>query len=217
MHAPHQDSVCVCPCRVSWEALPPAPSPGAPTSHATAECPEPLCQVWVLPSPGCPHKTPKRGVTPLSSLIRAHTGSCANPFPSMPLWLFLVGIVFAGCCQSLLVNGSSRHYPHNPCVGAWTYTPPSSSSAYALFFLDDTGLASRETRLADGRSPAMQLLQGALFRGCSHSLRFRLPRSLDLQVAPTSALWSYRAARPFTPRIAGTVTCLQLWYCYMSG
>ena len=121
------------------------------------------------------------------SLI-AHTGSCANPFPSLPLWLFLVGIVFAGCCQSLLVNGSSRHYPHNPCVGAWTHTPPSSSSAYALFFLDDTGLASRETRLADGRSPAMQLLQGALFRGCSHSLRFRLPRSLDLQVAPTSAL-----------------------------
>ena len=32
----------------------------------------------------------------------------------------------------------------------------------------------------------MQLQQGDLFRGCSHSLMFRLPRSLDLQVAPTA-------------------------------
>ncbi len=35
--------------------------------------------------------------------------------------------------------------------------------------------------------PAMQLQQGKVFRGCSHSFMFRLPRSLDPQVAPTAA------------------------------
>ena len=33
-------------------ALPPAPSPGTPTFHATAGCPERLYQVWALPSLG---------------------------------------------------------------------------------------------------------------------------------------------------------------------
>jgi hypothetical protein len=123
------------------------------------------------------------GVAPPSSLIRTHA-PILQPLPSFE---FLMKRVSAGCCRHLLVAGPSRHYPCNPCVGAWTHTPPSSSSAYALFFLDDTGLASRETRLADRNSPAMQLLQGALFRGCSHSLRFRLLRLLDPQVAPTTA------------------------------
>ncbi len=45
-------SVYVRPCRVSPGALPPAPSPGAPTFQATAECLEPLYRVWALPSSG---------------------------------------------------------------------------------------------------------------------------------------------------------------------
>lgn len=124
------------------------------------------------------------GVTPPSSLIRTHA-PILQPLASFE---FLMKRVFAGCCRPLLVIEPSRHYPCNPCIGAWTHTPPSSSSACALFFLGDTGLASQETRLADGNSPAMQLLQGTLFRGCSHSLRFRLLRLLDLQGAPTAAL-----------------------------
>ena len=35
-------------------------------------------------------------------------------------------------------------------------------------------------------TPAMQLQQGMNSRGCSHSLMFRLPRSLAPQVAPTA-------------------------------
>jgi len=34
----------------------------------------------------------------------------------------------------------------------------------------------------------MQLQQGILFRGCSHSIMFRLPRSLDPQIAPTAVV-----------------------------
>lgn len=54
------------------------------------------------------------------------------------------------------------------------------------------------------------------FRGCSHSLMFRLPCSMDLQVAPTAEAQVFRAARPFTPRIARLVTCPEMWQLYVS-
>jgi len=95
--------------------------------------------------------------------------------------------VFAGCRRSLLVGGPSRHYPRTPCAGAWTHTPPSPAGALTHFFPAGIGLAPRETRSANGMIPAMQLRQGAVFRGCSHSLRFKLLRSLGPQVAPTAA------------------------------
>jgi hypothetical protein len=95
--------------------------------------------------------------------------------------------VFAGCRRSLLVDGPSRHYPRTPCTGAWTHTPPSPAGALTHFFPEGVGLAPRETRSANGIIPAMQFQQGAVFRGCSHSLRFRLLRSLGPQVAPTAA------------------------------
>jgi hypothetical protein len=45
---------------------------------------------------------------------------------------------------------------------------------------------------------------------------FRLPYSLDLQVAPTStALLRNRAARPFTPRNERAVALHELWHHYI--
>jgi hypothetical protein len=41
----------------------------------------------------------------------------------------------------------------------------------------------------------MQRQQGILFRGCSHSVMFRLPRSLDPQVAPTAVAQSPQGSR----------------------
>ena len=43
--------------------------------------------------------------------------------------------------------------------------------------------------------PAMQLQQGSAFRGCSHSIMFRLPRSLDPQVAPTAEVLTLQVGR----------------------
>ena len=123
------------------------------------------------------------GVAPPSSLIWAH----APVLQPLPSFVLLMKEVFAGCCRPLLVTGPSRHYLCNPCVGAWTHTPPCSSGAYTHFFPEDSGLTSRETRSAHENTPAMQLQQGAYFRGCSHSFIFRLPHSLGLQVAPTVA------------------------------
>ena len=72
-----------------------------------------------------------------------------------------------------------RHYLCHLCGGAWTHTPPCSLGAFTHVFPNDSGLTSRETRSAHGKTPARRLRQGAQFRGCSHSLMFRLPHSLN--------------------------------------
>ncbi len=78
-----------------------------------------------------------RGVTPSSV---AHTGSCARPSPSQRLRFVLGRWVFAGCHQSLLGDGPSRHYLCDPCAGARTPTPPRSPVARIRFFTEDAGL-----------------------------------------------------------------------------
>jgi len=147
-------------------------------------------------------------------LVVAHTGSCARPPPSPRLGYRLVRAVFAGCRQSLLGDGPSRHYLCDPCAGARTHTPPRSSAAHVRFLTEDTGLTPRETGSARGSTPTWQLPWGAVFRGCSHSITFGLLHSLGLQAAPTAAL-ARRAARPFTPRIARPVTRTGMWRRYM--
>jgi hypothetical protein len=47
---------------------------------------------------------------------------------------------------------------------------------------------------------------GHVFRGCSHSVMFRPPCSLDPHVAPTAVNYILRAAGPFTPRNGHVVT-----------
>jgi hypothetical protein len=49
--------------------------------------------------------------------------------------------------------------------------------------------------------PCYAASTGGRFRGCTHSLMFKLPCSLGLQAAPTAVI-PHRAVRPFTPRIA---------------
>ena len=103
-----------------------------------------------------------------------------------PSSIQLLRQVFAGCRKPLPGDGPSRHYLCNPCVGAWTPTPQCPSSALARFFPEGNGLTSDVTGSAHQTIPIMQLQPGYNFRGCSHSLMFRLPRSLDPQVAPTA-------------------------------
>jgi hypothetical protein len=54
------------------------------------------------------------------------------------------------------------------------------------------------------------------FRGCSHSLMFRLPHLLDPQVAPTVEAQSLLGSRAvYTPRNERMVTHHALWYRYV--
>jgi hypothetical protein len=100
--------------------VPRAPLPGAGVTRA-----------------GAASKAAWRGVTPSSSLIRAHASDHPPPRASgSPV----VRRVFAGCRQSLLRDGPSRHCLCDPCVGARTPTPPRSSAACVRFFAENTGL-----------------------------------------------------------------------------
>ena len=184
---------------------------GCVLSLETAECPEPLCPWRALPAHGATSRVASEDITPPSSLIRAHASDHVPPgasvVPRTP-----------GPCRLSPVpagDGPSRHYLCNPCVGAWTHTPPRLSSALAHSFLESTGLTPRKMRSAREIVPAMQRQQGAVFRGCSHSFIFRLLRSLGPQIASTAAS-SCWAAGPFTPRIARVVTHSGMWHRYVS-
>ncbi len=118
-------------------------------------------------------------------------------------------------CQSLLEDGPSRRYLRIPCIGAWTPTPLRPSGASACFFPENFGLTSRFKSSARKTIPAMQLQQGSIFRGCSHSVMFRLPCLLGPPVAPTAVGFAHRAAGPFTPRNGRVVTLHELWHRYI--
>ena len=146
----------------------------------------------------------------------AHTGSCARPNPSLPVSaLALYGWVFAGCCQPLLGDGPSRRYLHNPCVGAWTPTPPRSAGALTRCLPGGHRPHLSFNRFGAQSSPRRGFDVVLQFRGCSHFFMFRLPHLLDPPVVPTAGNDS-QAAGPFTPRnglgvtpkSCGIATCL---------
>jgi hypothetical protein len=194
MQAPRNPALCLVRTRLSWP--PSAQSPFARSGRYPRR--GGLQTAW-------------RGVTPSSSLIRAHAPDHRPPRASgMPV----VRAVFAGCRQSLLGDGPSRHYLCDPCAGARTHTPPRSSAALVHSLTEDTGLTPRETGSARETIPTWQFLRGAVFRGCSHSFTFGLLHSLGPQTAPTAAL-TRRAAGPFTPRIARPAARTGMWRRYM--
>ena len=171
----------------------------------------PFARGGCCPLTGRPPESPQRTLLllPRSYGLMRQTKSLPTP------WWSLVRRVLAGCRQSLLGDGPSRHYLCNPCGGAWTHTPPRLSSALAHSFLESTGLTPRKMRSAREIVPAMQRQQGAVFRGCSHSIIFRLLRSLGPQIASTAASSCWPAG-PFTPRIARVVTHSGMWHRYVS-
>ena len=93
----------------------------------------------------------------------APTGSCAPPLPSrdfrLPLYRKSLQVATSPCWQ----RGGSRRYLHNPCIGAWTRTPPRSPGAFTRFFPEDIGLTLDLTRSARETLPAKQLPQGVAY------------------------------------------------------
>lgn len=144
--------------------------------------------------------------------------------------------VFAGCCEPLLADGSSRRYLCNPCTGAWTRTPPRPTGALARFFPVDDGLTSVLTDSARGTSLHCDFSRGYLtglqsFTNVQAPMLARPPDRTHRSCAPSQFVPSERrmatflrawicfpatpnavfflhswAARPFTPRNACFVT-----------
>ena len=159
-------------------------------SPGTAKCPEPLCPPQALPlAARCPAS--RQRALPL--LPRSY-GLMRQTIILLPTSVSLFRPVFAGCCQPLLEDGPSRRYLRNLCRGAWTHTPPRSCRSRPFghpSIRPGTSTAGHRPHPSlDGFGtrvfPAMQLPQGGSFRGCSHSLMFRLLDSLGPPVAPTA-------------------------------
>jgi hypothetical protein len=152
------------------------------------------------------------GITPPSSLLRTHAPDQNPPL----LFGFPIRRVFAVCCQSLLGDGPSRRYLCNPCIGAWTLTPGCLSGASVRFFPESDSLTSVAPSSAHPTTVAMPLQRRPYFRGGSHSVMFRLPCLLALQVAPTAQARSPTGSRDvYTTQWTGSYLP-ELWYRYMT-
>ena len=104
----------------------------------------------------------------------ARTGSCVRPKPSCRLQLSLVRQIFAGCYEPLLGVGPSRRYLCDLCIGACR-TPPRPLGASVRCFPSGIGLSLGSRRSAREIFPQNSFFARLRFRGCNHSLMFRLP------------------------------------------
>jgi hypothetical protein len=132
------------------------------------------------------------GVTPPSSLLRTHAPNHNPPadfgFPLFgrswqvavsPCWKMVLPDVISTICVKAL-GPMPRRVP----VGLFRLVRRSSSGWTRR--PQDIGLALAFKSSARENIPAMQLPQGGVFRGCSHSLMFRLLYLLGPPVAPTA-------------------------------
>lgn len=125
-----------------------------------------------------------KGVTPSSSLVRAHA---PDLLPSARLRHRLARTVFAACCQPLLGTGPSRRYLCRSFPTCLDLYSGCSRGARARYFPRDIGLPRILSGSARRGTPTATSV-GGVFRSCSHSLMFRPVGLLATPVAPTSHL-----------------------------
>jgi len=170
----------------------PALSPEA--GHGTAKCPERLCTRRVLPGCAAASRAASAGVTPPSSLIRAHA---PDQNPPADFGSTYYGGSLQVVYQSLLGVGPSRRYLRNPCIGAWTPTPQRPFRCMYSFLPEGHRPHPRTHKFGTPKSRRNATSTTNSFRGCSHSLMFRLPYSLDPPVAPTATALCPQGGRAF--------------------
>ncbi len=161
---------------------------------------EPLCPSEALP-PSERRPAPLQSALP--DLHRSY-GLMRQTTFLLPAPVSLLRRVFAGCNEPLLEDGLSRRYLCNPCIGARTPTPQRPFGAYP-FLPEGHRPHLRWNRFGTLSNRRNATSTTFLFRGCSHSLMFRLPCLLDPLATPTTALFR-REAGPFTRRRTRAVT-----------
>ena len=162
--------------------------------------------------PGCPYHDTSEDVTPPFSLLWAHAPDHPSPlaygFPRA-----------CGLCRLSPVPADRWSFPtlslHSLRRRLDPY--PAVPNGCARPFLPHrhrphvTGNTLGETELSLSCNFSRELFfEAAVIRYLQAPTLARPP---DCTYRTTSRQW---AAGPFTPRIAGSVTCLQLWHCYMS-
>ena len=181
-----------------------------PSRSMAAERPEPLCQVRVLPVPGCPYRAPRRalpllprsyGLTRQSMHLLAFSASAYTPglcrLPPAPAGTWTFPTLFPQSLQSRL-----DPYPAVPLRCSYPFLPEGLRLHISGHMFSTPRLSCIAASAGEG------------FQGCSHSFMFNLLCLLGPQTAPTAPL-SRWAAGPYTPRIDHAVTCHDLWHRYL--
>ena len=160
----------------------PARSPGSAQDRQVPRAALPAAGVTIDRSESC---SLSEGVTLPSSLIPAHAPD-QNP-PSASLCR-LVPRVFAGftspCWELALPDVSST-----VCVEALGPIPRRVRPVHLPVSSRTASASPHEGQVRHAKYPLhYNFSQGSVFRGCSHSLMFRLLNLLDLQVVPTAGI-----------------------------
>ena len=178
----------------------------------TTECPEPLCLAWALPAARVTSRVTSEGVTPPSSLLRAHAPD-HRPLPaSVVPWSGSLG-------RLSRVPAGPWSFPTLSLPSVWRCLDP-----YPAVFVrcllpisSPTTAASRHGKHVRHTGESLQddCDRERYFGAASHSLMFRLPHSLDLQIVPTAVRRLERPGRVHhaSPRRlpapgCGIATCL---------
>jgi hypothetical protein len=134
----------------------------------------PFARTGCYHGPGRPHGSPQRE---LPLFLRSYGLMRQTITLPAPRWS-LGRRVFAGCHQSLLGDGPSRHYLCNPCVGAWTHTPPCLPGALAHFLPWKHRPHATGNAFGTRNHPCKAVSAGSVFSGL---------QSFDYLQAPTLA------------------------------
>lgn len=132
-------------------------------------------------SPGVTSGITSEGITPPSSLIRTHAPDHSP----------LQGLVFpipSSLCRLLPAPAGSWPFPTlslQSLHGRFGPLPRDASVLHLLVSSHRAAASPKRSGVRHIESPLEPLHQGAVFRGCSHSLMFGLPCSLDPRTAPT--------------------------------
>ena len=128
--------------------------------------------------------TTSKGITPSSSLLRAHA---PNQFPPLEfVYPHLSPEVLAGCCEPLLATGSSRLYLRKSFPRCLSLDPAGVAGCVCLFLpLHHRPSPSPAYGSASPNRPAKRLHAAGVARS-SLFLTFRPPGLLATQVSPTA-------------------------------
>ena len=142
--------------------------------------------------------TTSKGVTPSSSLLRAHA---PNQFPPLEfVYPHLSPKVLAGCCEPLLETGSSRRYLCKSFSGCLSHGSRRVAGCICLFLpLHHRPSPSPAHGSASPNRPAKRLRAAGVSRS-SLFLTFRPPGLLATQVSPTAAPRRPQGSRDFSTR-----------------
>jgi len=148
----------------------------------------PFAQPRGLPQLERRYPSPRRA---LPSLLRSYELMCQCHLPLLSFGLWPMARSLCRLLAAPAASGSSRRYLCESFSGCRALYSGGTQGAFTCFFPWVIGLPQVLNGSAFRMIPLKRLHSGQTFRSCRHSLMFRPPGLLALQVVPTSALYAH--------------------------